>query len=287
MLGRRMKVVVRERRTGHWRDGGEALLRDLAVGLWYWRVELAGVLALVALDRLLAAVVTELGAAAVVAALAGGALVMERSRVWLVDTFRAARVRRSWDRAVLDVGAAAGPWRAPRVLSIAHAPIGEVLRVRVQRGFSVSELEARSEPLAACLRVRGVRVVREAGDGSLATVVLVRRDPFADVDALPWPKASAFAAGLIVLKNGSRRRSRSRASLPRVTSARTSAAECATRSRRGWTAGGTSRALASAQASLAQIVRSAWSRTRSSRRTRSGDSAHSFLTRRDSGSAAA
>jgi hypothetical protein len=186
-----MKVVVHERRARRWRDGGEALLRDLVVGLWRWRVELAGVLVLLALDRLLASVTTELVAAGVAAALAGGALVMERSRAWLLNTLRGARVRRSWDRAVLDVGAAAGPWRAPRVLSIAHAPIGDVLRVRVQRGFSVAELEARSELLAACLRVRGVRVLRDPGNGSLATVVLVRRDPFAEIEALAWPKASA------------------------------------------------------------------------------------------------
>jgi DNA segregation ATPase FtsK/SpoIIIE-like protein len=100
-------------------------------------------------------------------------------------------VRRSWDRAVIDAGAAAGPWRAPRVLSIERAPIGELLRVRVQRGFSVAELEARSEALAACLRVREVRLRREAGDGSLASVVLVRRDPFGDAAALLWPKAGA------------------------------------------------------------------------------------------------
>ena len=133
-------------------------------------------------------------AAVAVAALATGVLVEPRSRRWLLDGLGRARVRRSWDHAVVDAGAAASPWRAPRVVSIARAPIGEVLRVRVQRGFSVAELEARCEQLAACLRVREVRVQREAGDGSLASVVLVRRDPFGDALALPWPEADAAAA---------------------------------------------------------------------------------------------
>ena len=136
-------------------------------------------LVVVVAQRLLARGLGDVPAAVAVAALATGVLVEPRSRRWLLDGLGRARVRRSWDHAVVDAGAAASPWRAPRVVSIAHAPIGDVLRVRVQRGFSVAELEARCEQLAACLRVREVRVQREAGDGSLASVVLVRRDPFA------------------------------------------------------------------------------------------------------------
>ena len=48
------------------------------------------------------------------------------------------------------------------------------------------------------------------------------------------------------------------------------------------TAGGPIRTLASAVASRASIVRSAWSRTRSTRRTRGGSSAQSFLSRPNS-----
>ena len=168
MLGRRMKVVVRERPARRWRGDGETLLHDLAVGLWRWRVELAGAVVLVVAWRLLARGLGDVPAAVAVAALAAGVLVEPRSRRWLLEGLGRARVRRSWDHAVVDAGAAASPWRAPRVVSIARAPIGDVLRVRVQRGFSVAELEARCEQLAACLRVREVRVQREAGDGSLA-----------------------------------------------------------------------------------------------------------------------
>jgi hypothetical protein len=38
--------------------------------------------------------------------------------------------------------------------------------------------------------------VREPSDGSLATVALVRRDPFADAKALPWPKVGAAELSL-------------------------------------------------------------------------------------------
>jgi len=51
---------------------------------------------------------------------------------------------------------------------------------------------------------------------------------------------------------------------------------------RSFAASGTTRARLSAQASLARIVESAWSRTRSIPRTRSGSSAHSFLSRPNS-----
>ena len=85
---------------------------------------------------------------------------------------------------------------APRVVSVARVPAGDVLRVRVRRGQSVADLEARCEQLAACLRVREVRVQREARDGSLASVMLVRRDPFDGARPLPWPEADAAELSL-------------------------------------------------------------------------------------------
>jgi DNA segregation ATPase FtsK/SpoIIIE-like protein len=62
--------------------------------------------------------------------------------------------------------------------------------VRVPRGASVAELDARCEQLAACLRVREVRVSRDPADGALATVTLVQRDPFDNADLLRWPNAN-------------------------------------------------------------------------------------------------
>jgi hypothetical protein len=57
---------------------------------------------------------------------------------------------------------------------------GALLRVRVLRGQSPLDLEARREELAACLRVREVRVERERADAANVRVTLVRRDPFED-----------------------------------------------------------------------------------------------------------
>src|SRR5437763_1169806 len=78
-----------------------------------------------------------------------------------------------------------------RVLRATRVPAGDVLRVRVLRGQSVGDLEARAEQLAACLRVREVRVQREPGDGAVAEVMLVRRDPFEHAGALSWPAVTA------------------------------------------------------------------------------------------------
>ncbi len=69
---------------------------------------------------------------------------------------------------------------APRVLKTRRIAAGDVLRVRVCRGQSVAMLDARAGELAACLRVRELRVEPERGDAAIARVTLVRRDPFDD-----------------------------------------------------------------------------------------------------------
>jgi hypothetical protein len=72
-------------------------------------------------------------------------------------------VRRAWRRAVIDVGLAVDVLGAPRVAEVKRIAAGEALRVRVCRGQSVASLEARAAELAACLRVREVRVEGERG----------------------------------------------------------------------------------------------------------------------------
>jgi hypothetical protein len=61
---------------------------------------------------------------------------------------------------------------------------------------SVAELEARRDQLAACLRVRDVRVLRDREDAALARVTLVRRDPFEGSTPLRWPPADAEPGSL-------------------------------------------------------------------------------------------
>ena len=79
------------------------------------------------------------------------------------------RLRRAWERAAVDAGLSDGPLRSPRVRGRSRGlPAGDELRVRVRRGQSVADLEARREQLAACLRVREVRVLRDREDAALA-----------------------------------------------------------------------------------------------------------------------
>ena len=105
-------------------------------------------------------------------------------------------MRRAWARATIDSGVAAGPFRCPGVWSVTRVPAGDLLDVRVRRGQSVAELDARSEQLAACLRAREVRVLRDRRDAARASVLVVRRDPFEGAAPIAWPAADAEALSL-------------------------------------------------------------------------------------------
>lgn len=191
MLSRR-GYVPRERA----RVECEALSRDVGAGLWRWRVELLLSVLVAAVWMLLAAVVGGVVAGVVVLVAVGGLLLARPARHRTIRLLHAARVRRGWERAVLDVGAATGPFAGPRVVAARSVAAGELLRVRVHRGFSVAELDARRDQLAACLRVRDVRVERDRSDGAVAEVLLVRRDPFEDATPLPWPAVDADRVSL-------------------------------------------------------------------------------------------
>src|SRR5215218_1968453 len=174
----------------------EALALGLAAAAWWCRVELALLGGMVVVHVVLARWLGGPVAAAVVVGAVGALLAVRPVRHRLATVLRGARVRRAWDRAVLDAGAARGPFRGPRALAVSKVAAGELLRVRVPRGAAVAELDARREQLAACLRVREVRVIRDPADGALATVTLVRRDPFDDADPLRWPSADAAELSL-------------------------------------------------------------------------------------------
>ena len=68
--------------------------------------------------------------------------------------------------------------------------------VRVRRGQSVADLDARREHLAACLRAREVRVLRDPRDAAQASVLVVRRDPFEGAAPVRWPAATLDALSL-------------------------------------------------------------------------------------------
>src|SRR3954469_6123747 len=178
-------------RTAGWRGRARVEWEELVVGVlaeaWRWRVEVALLGAVVALDRVLAGALGEFAAAGVVVALVASAAGVGRTRRVLWRLLRRASVRRGWERAVCDTGLSDGPLLVPRVLGVRPVAAGDVLRVRVRRGQSGPLLDTRRDELAACLRVREVRLEQERGDAAVARVTLVRRDPFEDAAPLPWP----------------------------------------------------------------------------------------------------
>jgi hypothetical protein len=176
--------------TRRGRSEAAALAVGLLAGVWRWRLELALLALVLAVERLLAGPLGDPAATGVVATLATVAVLAAPSRRLLWGAVRRAWLRRTWERAATDAGLADGPLRLPRVLSAVRAPVGDVLRVRVRRGQSVVSLDARAGELAACLRVREIRVQGERDDAAIAHVTLVRRDPFEDAAPIAWPAAN-------------------------------------------------------------------------------------------------
>src|SRR3954453_5337026 len=194
-MWRRSSVVhvVDELARAQRRDRARADVEQLVVGvlwaLWGVRLELALLVGLVVFQRLGASVLGDVGATVVVVGAAAVVLAVGPARRALMRLLRATSARRAWARATIDSGVAAGPFRCPGVRSVGHVPAGDVLRVRVRRGQSVADLDARGEHLAACLRARELRVLRDPRDAAQANVLIVRRDPFERAEPARWPAA--------------------------------------------------------------------------------------------------
>ena len=127
--------------------------------------------------------VGDVAAIVLVLVVIAGVVAIAPVRRVLWSWLRRAWLARAWARAATDSGLADGPFRVPRVIAASPVAAGHLLRVRVLRGQSALALDARREELAACLRVRDVRIEREAADAADVRVTLVRRDPFEDVCA--------------------------------------------------------------------------------------------------------
>lgn len=146
----------------------EGALLGLAGGAFAWLVIVADV--------------TPAAAGGLVVAATIGLLSVGPIRRTLGQVLHAAQVRRRWRLAWMHCGLS--PVRAGRVERL---PAGDRLQVRVSRGSSCEELQDRAEQLACCLGLRELRITRDPADASRATVMLVRRDPLAHLDHLPWP----------------------------------------------------------------------------------------------------
>jgi hypothetical protein len=200
MFGRSVIRVVdldaRAQRRGRAREDLEGLAVGLVWAVSSWRVELVALALLLGTDRAVASLLGEVAAAVVVLVLVAGVVAWRPARKEVSRVLTAMRLRRAWATAAIDAGVAAGPFRSPGVRCVGRIPAGDRLRVRVRRGQSVPMLEARREELAACMRVRDVRVLRDPKDAAEADVVLVRRDPFENVAPMPWPCADATELSL-------------------------------------------------------------------------------------------
>jgi hypothetical protein len=164
----------------------EAAWVAIASMLWGLRLELW----LVALPALaLAGLRRPLGmaaAAGVVAAALVVVVVIGPVRRRLARSLHASDVHREWRRAWLRCGLP--PVRAGRVVRV---PAGDRVRVRVSPGSSFDVVAERAEELAACLRLRELRVERDRHDASRGTVTLVRCDPLAELGGMSWPQLEA------------------------------------------------------------------------------------------------
>src|SRR5512132_4278180 len=96
-------------------------------------------------------------------------------------------VRRRWALACRHAELASRNDRVPWVMRCVLARAGEQLRVRLPAGAQVPDLEQAAERLAAFLAVREVRVSRDPANARYAKVVILRRDPLADPQPIPWP----------------------------------------------------------------------------------------------------
>ena len=201
-MWRRSSVVhvVDELARAQRRERAQVELERLLVGvlwaLWSVRVELGLVLALAGVQRAVAAVLGDVAGFAIVAVVLAGVVAVRPVRVAVLELLHAMSVRRAWARATIDSGVAAGPFRCPGVWSVARVPAGDLLTVRVRRGQSVGDLDARSEQLGACLRAREVRVLRDPRDAAQASVLIARRDPFEGAAPTRWPAADLEALSL-------------------------------------------------------------------------------------------
>src|SRR4051812_7150239 len=181
---------ARAERRERMRGELERLTLGVLWAMWSVRAELAMVLILAVVQRASARVVGDVVGLVPVVLVLAAVVVVRAIRVALLRLLHAMQVRRSWARATIDSGVAGGPFRCPGVWSVGRVPAGDVLRVRIRRGQSVADLDARSEHLAACMRAREVRVLRDPQDAAEANVLVVRRDPFDGVEPVRWPAAT-------------------------------------------------------------------------------------------------
>jgi hypothetical protein len=181
--------VVRER-PSDWLFNG--ILRPA----WAYRLELA-LISLVAVAYVwLGARLGRQGAERLIVAAAFLVAMVTWTREPLAHALFRSHLRRRWALACRHAELATPNDRIPRLVRCRLTRAGEQLRVRVPAGSQVPDLEAQAERIAAFLAVREVRVVRDPASARHARVVVLRRDPLADPQPIPWPLVTAGRCSL-------------------------------------------------------------------------------------------
>jgi S-DNA-T family DNA segregation ATPase FtsK/SpoIIIE len=166
-----------------------ATLRLFAAGvrrLWPWRRELAAVLVLNLVWRLVDQITPTWLALTAYLVLLGGVSTWRRSRRLALGWLRCSRTRRQVLAGLAETRAANPSGKLPKVVSMRVTPVGERLIVHARPGQSAELLDARVEELRAAARCREVRVARDEHRSHRVTFDIVRTDPLAASADVVW-----------------------------------------------------------------------------------------------------
>jgi hypothetical protein len=163
---------------------------------WAYRLELALIVLLATVYVWLGDQLGRADADRVIVATAFLLAVVPWTRELLARSLARSHVRRRWALACRHAELASRNDRVPWIMRCALTRAGEQLRVRLPAGSQAPDLENASERLAAFLGVREVRITRDPANARYARVVVLRRDPLADPQPIPWPLINAGRCSL-------------------------------------------------------------------------------------------
>ena len=111
----------------------------------------------------------------------------------LATTLRDRTTRRWFSRVLIACQLISPRGLIPRIEGTELIPAGQRVRLRLPPGLTAEMLEQASEPLAATIGARDVRVVRDPANASLAHLSILLRDPLSSpAPSWPVPKGSLW-----------------------------------------------------------------------------------------------